>query len=148
MLPLELLVGQAIGPFKLGQSIYQTIGQIRSLQLQCSVSWDASKASSRPVLLTLKEPPLKLLFEGISQLLCLIELSDPREWLLYKGKPLEVDALPISAASLHKRFGPTFPLMPHPDPGHAGESVMWWPGVAFVLIDCARPSRALEAILK
>ena len=86
-----------------------------------------------PILFKLATPLIKLLFDGLTQRLVLIELLDPADHATYKGQRLQTSQPGQPARkALHRLFGPTYSPSPHPA-NRLDESLLVYPGVAFGL---------------
>ncbi|GAA96947.1 uncharacterized protein L969DRAFT_96839 [Mixia osmundae IAM 14324] len=139
---LQLTAGISLGPFALGDTLWDVLGLLRSERLAfptVRVVHGEQKPSVSPIVLILSKPPLRLVFPGSTQRLSLIEVEAPGDHVIYRAKTLRTERAqsPTSARerlyatrrSLSRLFGPTYAPVPHP--GYPNEQLVAYPGAMF-----------------
>lgn len=141
--------GHSLGPIELGSLLWNVLSILRAQQVtfnHVQLSWESEKPATGFMLLSITSPPIRLLFEGLSQRLLLIEAHEPashdrpigacpplRQWIHYQNQSLSQAVGPnepgVTLRVIHRLFGPTYPPSPHI--AHPDEVVVSYPGVAF-----------------
>ncbi|ORY83569.1 hypothetical protein BCR35DRAFT_303447 [Leucosporidium creatinivorum] len=149
--PLDLLPGEALGPFALGYTLFSVLNLVRSQRTaypSAKLAWDDEAPSTSEIHLILTSPPLALLFDPLSQRLTRIEVTgEAGSWVAYRGKSLrevrseeEEDVV----KTVRRVMGPTY------NSGREsgeGEEVLSYPGVAFAVAQRADGGSSLSRII-
>ncbi|GAA5999256.1 uncharacterized protein JCM10292_001705 [Rhodotorula paludigena] len=139
--PLELLPGEAVGPFHLGSLLFNVLNHVRSFRSDypsARTAWDEDSPSSSPIHLSLTSPPLHLTFSPLSQRLSRIEVQglDPASTVSYRGECLgapgeEDDVVKTLRRVLGPTYGSSTVTSAQNGAGGAAEEMLSYPGVAF-----------------
>ncbi|KAH9808988.1 hypothetical protein DFH28DRAFT_1099013 [Melampsora americana] len=147
---LNLVPGRSLGQFELGTLLWNVLTILRSSQNlfpNAQICWNARESSTSFIQLSISTPPIRLIFDGRTQRLVLIEAFHPidqrsnstgrivplGEWISYRNQAISLALGPndpgVTLRVIHRLFGPTYPPSPHI--AHPEESIVSYPGVAF-----------------
>ncbi|GAA5934325.1 uncharacterized protein JCM15063_004540 [Sporobolomyces koalae] len=155
---LELVPGDALGPFQLGSLLFNVLNHLRSHREEypsVQVAWDDDNPGTSPVHLVLSRPPLHLAFDPQSQRLSRIELDSSSaitpssgsagSWVTYRGKLLRDDRHEPEDVlrTIRRVLGPTYGRAAARD-----DHMLNYPGVALGLAsDRSRLNRIIVTAL-
>ncbi|KAM0748079.1 hypothetical protein T439DRAFT_328065 [Meredithblackwellia eburnea MCA 4105] len=154
---LDLVPGDALSPFQLGASLFNTLNLLQSYRQvypSVKVAWDEDAPSTAPIHLILSTPPVSLLFHPLSQRLTRIEVREhPGDWVEYHGRSLRQDlgqgvtgedGESDVVKTIRRVMGPTYSASS--DNG-GGEEVLSYPGVAFGVVKIGNGGSKLSRIV-